>query len=177
MILPNPGEEVVEPEPTLPRSQGHHREWLDKIKTRDVCSCNFRYGHELSSAIGHLGNIALRTGRALAWDAEAGRVHQRRGGQRLPAAARVPQALDLAGGLRPGPDGHRSRLESRGSWSNTSRDLEPRIPAHRGGWPLHSPARAVLIVRTGTILAAPSRRHLSRAAVRGPVVDLHKEAP
>ncbi|QDV38113.1 Gfo/Idh/MocA family protein [Tautonia plasticadhaerens] len=71
-IIPNPGEEVVEPEPFLPRSQGHHREWLDKIKTRELCSCNFRYGHQLS-AIGHMGNIAFRTEKALKWDAEAER--------------------------------------------------------------------------------------------------------
>jgi predicted dehydrogenase len=74
VIIPNPGEEVVEPEPFLPRSQGHHREWLDKIKTRDLCSCNFRYGHQLS-AIGHMGNIAMRTERALKWDAEAERFN------------------------------------------------------------------------------------------------------
>ncbi|GIW86271.1 MAG: NADH-dependent dehydrogenase [Isosphaeraceae bacterium] len=61
------GEEGQEPEPTLPRSPGHHREWLDAIKTRAQCSCNFAYGHRLSS-IGHLGNIAFKTGRRLAWD-------------------------------------------------------------------------------------------------------------
>ncbi|RUL89784.1 Gfo/Idh/MocA family protein [Tautonia sociabilis] len=72
VILPNPGEEVIEPEPFLPRSQGHHREFIDKIKSRELCSCNFRYGHELS-ALGHMGNIALKTGSALKWDAKAGR--------------------------------------------------------------------------------------------------------
>jgi predicted dehydrogenase len=72
VIIPNPGEEIVEPEPTLPRSPGHHREWLNKIKSRELCSCNFRYGHELS-AVGHLGNIALRTQEALTWDSEAER--------------------------------------------------------------------------------------------------------
>ena len=67
VILPNDGEEIEEPEPFLPRSVGHHREWLDHIKSRELCSCNFRYGHDLS-AVGHLGNIALRTGTALNWD-------------------------------------------------------------------------------------------------------------
>jgi predicted dehydrogenase len=72
-ITPNKGVEIVEPEPSLPRSPGHHREWLDAIKSRGVCPCNFDYGHRLSS-IGHLGNIALWTGQTLAWDGEAERV-------------------------------------------------------------------------------------------------------
>ena len=72
MILPNQGEEIEEPEPFLPRSPGHHREWLDKIRTREECSCNFGYGHELTT-VGHLGNIALWTGAKLRWDADAER--------------------------------------------------------------------------------------------------------
>jgi predicted dehydrogenase len=59
--------EIVEPEKTLPRSPGHHREWLNAIRTRELPPCNFEYGHRLSS-VGHLGNIALRTGQNLSWD-------------------------------------------------------------------------------------------------------------
>jgi len=73
VILPNPGETIEEPEPFLPRSVGHHREWLDAIKTRARCSCDFGYGHELTN-VGHLGNIAIRTGKTLEWDADAERV-------------------------------------------------------------------------------------------------------
>ncbi len=72
-ILNNPGEEVVEPEPFLERSPGHHREWINKIKTRAQCSCNFRYGHELTT-VGNLGNIALHTGKAIQWDHQAQRI-------------------------------------------------------------------------------------------------------
>ena len=61
------------PEKTIKRSVGHHREWLDAIKTRDVCTCNFDYGHRLSS-VGHLGNIALWTGEKLKWDAKNEKV-------------------------------------------------------------------------------------------------------
>ncbi|MFO0958209.1 MAG: Gfo/Idh/MocA family oxidoreductase [Isosphaeraceae bacterium] len=64
------GEKIVEPEPSLPRSPGHHREWLDAIKSRSQASCHFEYGHRLSS-VGHLGNMALRTGEKLKWDAQA----------------------------------------------------------------------------------------------------------
>jgi predicted dehydrogenase len=71
-ILPEKGEDIVEPEPTLPRSPGHHREWLDAIKSRQLASCNFTYGHEITT-VGHLGNIALRTGKKLTWDKDAER--------------------------------------------------------------------------------------------------------
>jgi predicted dehydrogenase len=71
-ILPAKGEEIVEPEKTLTRSVGHHREWLGAIKSRGATSCNFPYGHRLSS-VGHLGNIALRTGQTLKWDGAAER--------------------------------------------------------------------------------------------------------
>ncbi len=72
-IVPNGNAEITEPPKTLPRSVGHHREWLDAIKTRAQCSCHFGYGHELS-ALAHLGNLALRTGTTLAWDGAAERV-------------------------------------------------------------------------------------------------------
>ncbi len=72
-LLPEKGRILHEPPTTLPRSVGHHREWLNAIKSRAQCSCNFAYGHRLSS-VGHLGNIALRTGEKLKWDAAAERI-------------------------------------------------------------------------------------------------------
>jgi len=72
-IFPEKGKEVVRPEPSLPRSVGHHREWLDAIKSRDPCTCRFEYGHRLTS-VGHLGNIALWTGEKLHWDGVEERV-------------------------------------------------------------------------------------------------------
>lgn len=72
-LFPEKGVELKVPEPTLPRSPGHHREWLNAIKSRAACSCRFDYGHRLAS-IGHLGNIALWTGEKLRWDGEAERV-------------------------------------------------------------------------------------------------------
>jgi predicted dehydrogenase len=68
-ILPEPGREIKLPPVSLPRSVGHHREWINAIKTREQCSCHFEYGHRLST-VGHLGNIALWTGERLRWDAE-----------------------------------------------------------------------------------------------------------
>ena len=72
MIL-SEGDPITEPEPFLPRSRGHHREWIDAIKSRDECSCHFGYGHQLS-AVAHLGNMALKTGKRLQWDAQSERV-------------------------------------------------------------------------------------------------------
>jgi predicted dehydrogenase len=72
-ILPEKGRAWQEPPKTLPRSVGHHREWINAIKTRSQCSCNFAYGHRLSS-VGHLGNVALRTGEKLKWDAATERI-------------------------------------------------------------------------------------------------------
>jgi predicted dehydrogenase len=74
-IIPAKGasQVIAEPPKTLPRSVGHHREWLNAIKSRATCSCNFEYGHRLSS-VGELGNIALLTGEKLAWDAQAEKI-------------------------------------------------------------------------------------------------------
>jgi predicted dehydrogenase len=72
-VLLSEGDPIAEPEPFLPRSKGHHREWVDAIKSRAECSCNFAYGHQLS-AVAHLGNMALKTGKRLQWDAQSERV-------------------------------------------------------------------------------------------------------
>lgn len=67
VIIPEGDRTIKEPEPTLPRSVGHHREWLDAIKSRAECSCNFNYGHQLTT-VGNLGNMALKVGRTIEWD-------------------------------------------------------------------------------------------------------------
>jgi predicted dehydrogenase len=72
-IIAEKGRNIEEPPRSLPRSVGHHREWLDAIKSRSVCSCNFAYGHRLAS-VGNLGNISLWTGEKLAWDKDAERI-------------------------------------------------------------------------------------------------------
>jgi predicted dehydrogenase len=67
------GAKIDLPPPSLPRSPGHHREWIDGIKSRNECSCRFEYGHRLTT-VGHLGNMALWTGEKLRWDGKAERV-------------------------------------------------------------------------------------------------------
>src|SRR5688572_2442425 len=62
------------PEPTIPNSPGHLREFLDAIKTRNLeTTCNVRYGHRLTK-VGLLANIAYRTGHRIHWDDERERI-------------------------------------------------------------------------------------------------------
>jgi predicted dehydrogenase len=56
------------PAPSIPRSPGHHEEWIRACKTREPTSADFVYSGWLTEA-NHLGNVAYRTGRKLQWDA------------------------------------------------------------------------------------------------------------
>lgn len=63
----------VKPAPTLARSGGHFREWLDACKGGAPAAANFTYGAHLTE-IALLGVLALRTGRRIDWNAEAMRA-------------------------------------------------------------------------------------------------------
>lgn len=58
------------PEPTLARSKGHFRDWVDAIKGGPAASANFDYGARLTE-ITLLGVLSLRLGgQIIHWDAE-----------------------------------------------------------------------------------------------------------
>lgn len=57
------------PEPTIPSSIGHHREWIEAIKTAGPTTCNFAYSGALTEAV-LLGVVAYRSGEPIQWDAE-----------------------------------------------------------------------------------------------------------
>jgi predicted dehydrogenase len=57
------------PEPTIPRSEGHHAEWIKACKEGTPTTCNFDYSGALTEAV-LLGNVAYRTGKPLEWDAK-----------------------------------------------------------------------------------------------------------
>jgi predicted dehydrogenase len=57
------------PEPTLPRSPGHHQEWVAACKTGSPTGTNFDYAAALTETV-LLGNVALHSGRTITWDAE-----------------------------------------------------------------------------------------------------------
>src|SRR5262249_25968405 len=61
--------EFRRPAPTLPRSPGHHAEWIRACKTGQPTSADFEYSGWLTEA-NHLGNVAYRVGRRLEWDAD-----------------------------------------------------------------------------------------------------------
>ena len=56
------------PDPTIPDSIGHHREWTEACKTGGATTCNFDYSGALTEAA-LLCNVALRTGKKITWDA------------------------------------------------------------------------------------------------------------
>lgn len=58
------------PEPTIPDSIGHHKEWIEACKTGKPTTCNFDYSGALTESV-LLGNVAYRTGKRLEWDAAA----------------------------------------------------------------------------------------------------------
>lgn len=54
-------------------SKNHHRNFLDCIASRQRPICDVAIGHRGATAC-HLGNIAVRTGRKLQWDAQAEQI-------------------------------------------------------------------------------------------------------
>lgn len=58
----------TKPAPTLKRSAGHHRDWIDACKGGAAASSNFEYGARLTE-ITLLGVLALRLGKKIGWDA------------------------------------------------------------------------------------------------------------
>jgi predicted dehydrogenase len=56
------------PEPSIPNSIGHHKEWIEACKTGGPTTCNFDYSGALTEAA-LLGTVSYRTGSPLQWDA------------------------------------------------------------------------------------------------------------
>ncbi len=65
--------EPAAPPQTIANSVGHQREWIEAIRTGGTTTCNFDYSGALAEAV-LLGNVALRAGKKLEWDAEGARV-------------------------------------------------------------------------------------------------------
>ncbi|MCF7957777.1 MAG: Gfo/Idh/MocA family oxidoreductase [Phycisphaerae bacterium] len=61
--------EYKRPAKTLPRSTGHHRNWLDACKNGGSTVSNFEYAAKLTEFV-LLGNLAIRAGKRIYWDAE-----------------------------------------------------------------------------------------------------------
>ena len=58
------------PEPTIPRSPGHHKEWINACKGGPAAISNFPdYAGPLTEFV-LLGNVAMRAQEKIEWDAE-----------------------------------------------------------------------------------------------------------
>jgi len=62
--------EYKRPPKTLPRSKGHHADWLAACKGGPPASGNFEYSARLTELV-LLGSVALRTKKVLTWDGPA----------------------------------------------------------------------------------------------------------
>src|SRR5207302_511444 len=60
-----------DPKPTLPRVQGHHREWIEAIRGGPPAMSNFvDYSGQFAEVV-LLGNVAIRVGgKRIVWNAE-----------------------------------------------------------------------------------------------------------
>ncbi|NUQ64143.1 MAG: hypothetical protein HUU20_16855, partial [Pirellulales bacterium] len=61
------------PEPSIPPSPGHEREWLDAIKSRQQPSCNVFYHSKVNVPL-VLGNLALKLGRSIQFDPKTEKI-------------------------------------------------------------------------------------------------------
>jgi len=60
---------VQRPSNSIPKSVGHHAEWVQAIKTGGTTTCNFDYSGALTEAV-LLGAVAYRSGETLEWSGE-----------------------------------------------------------------------------------------------------------
>jgi predicted dehydrogenase len=72
------------PEPFLPRSPGHHQQWIDACKTGTRTGSNFQYAGPFTEIV-LLGNVAYRAGKTITYDPGSTRIVD------------VPEANDLLG--------------------------------------------------------------------------------
>jgi len=63
-------QEVGKPPQVLPRSPGHYQEWINACKGGEPAGSNFVDHASQLAAVVLMGNIAIRTGEKLLWDAE-----------------------------------------------------------------------------------------------------------
>ncbi len=56
-----------DPKPFLPRSPGHHKQWIEACKSGKPAGSNFDYAGPFAEMV-LLGNVAYRTGKTIRWD-------------------------------------------------------------------------------------------------------------
>jgi predicted dehydrogenase len=68
-LLPEEAFRGVDGDQSIPKSIGHHKEWIEAIKTGGKTTCNFDYSGALTEAV-QLGVVSYRIGKTLEWDAK-----------------------------------------------------------------------------------------------------------
>lgn len=61
------------PEPFLPRSPGHHQQWIEACKTGSRTGSNFQYAGPFTEIV-LLGNVAYRVGQTITYDPSAMKI-------------------------------------------------------------------------------------------------------
>ena len=79
----------------LYRSRDHFQNFLDCVRSRALTIAPAEVAHR-SASVGHLGVVAIETGRTIKWDPGHRDDHRRPGGGTA-ALARVPRAVSAAG--------------------------------------------------------------------------------
>lgn len=75
-------DDVDEVPKVIPDSPGHHREWLDCIRTRQQPSCHVGYHHKIDVAI-NLAMLSLKLGRTVRFDPDTWQIVDDREASRL----------------------------------------------------------------------------------------------
>lgn len=97
-VIPNESSaELKAPEPYLPASPGHHRQWIDAAKGNGKASSSFDYAGAFTEVV-LLGNVAYRTGLEITYDPSKGRVTKAQTTQATPATI-ANRGLDAANEL------------------------------------------------------------------------------
>jgi predicted dehydrogenase len=73
VLLDGKVEHFERPAPFIPKSLGHHEEWIHACKTGAPTLCHFGYSGLLTEA-NHLGNVSYRAGKKLEWDSQSMRI-------------------------------------------------------------------------------------------------------
>ncbi len=69
-LLPEDDFKNVDGDRSIPNSIGHHKEWIEAIKTGGKTTCNFTYSGALTEAV-LIGVVSYRIGKPFEWDAAA----------------------------------------------------------------------------------------------------------
>lgn len=70
------------PEPTIPSSIGHYKEWVEAVKTGGPTTCNFDYAGALTEVV-LLGTVAYKAGKRIEWDAEKFKITNAQGAEQF----------------------------------------------------------------------------------------------